>query len=95
MTTLEVIVLLFAALPAALTAINLPFLRTPPPANVRPFLSVLVPARNEEKNIAAICASVLASRDVDLELLVLDDGSTDATRAILGAIADKIGRAHV
>ncbi len=88
MTTLELIVLLFAAIPAALTAINLPFLRTPPPANVRPFLSVLVPARNEEKNIAAICASVLASRDVDLELLVLDDGSTDATRTILGAIAD-------
>ncbi len=85
---LAVMALVFAALPAAMTAINLPFLRTPPPAKARPFLSVLVPARNEEKNIAAICASVLASRDVDLELLVLDDGSTDATRAILDTMAD-------
>lgn len=86
--TLDMAVLVLAAVPAAMTAINLPFLRAPPPARTRPFLSVLVPARNEESNIAAICASVLASRDVDLELLVLDDGSTDATRAILDAIPD-------
>ncbi len=88
MTTLAVIVLVLAAIPAAMTAINLPFFRTPAPAAGRPFLSVLVPARNEEANVAGICASVLASRDVDLELVVLDDGSTDATRAILAAIPD-------
>jgi hypothetical protein len=49
---------------------------------------VLIPARNEAANIADAVAAVLRNTGVELELLVLDDGSTDATPDILCAIAD-------
>lgn len=77
-----------AAGPLALALANLRLLRPPPVPMTRPAVSVLIPARNEEGNIEAACAAVLASEGVDLELIVLDDGSTDRTGAILGGIAD-------
>ncbi|MEJ1978416.1 MAG: glycosyltransferase, partial [Acetobacteraceae bacterium] len=80
--------LLLAALPFALALWNLALYRTPAPAMTPPPLSVLIPARNEERNIAAAVASVLASEGVALELIVLDDGSTDRTSAILRDIPD-------
>lgn len=46
-------------------------------------ISVLIPARNEEKNIATLLASIEREREIgrlDLEVLVLDDHSTDGTR---------------
>jgi hypothetical protein len=49
---------------------------------------VLIPARNEEVNIAEACAAILASEGVELELIVLDDASTDRTPQILAAIDD-------
>lgn len=49
----------------------------------RPRISVLIPARNEECSIRAAIESVLASRDVDLELIVLDDHSEDGTSKIV------------
>ena len=49
---------------------------------------MLIPARNEEANIAAACAAVLANEGVELELIVLDDASTDRTPEILRGIAD-------
>lgn len=51
-------------------------------------VSVLIPARNEERNIGACVRSVLASRHPVHEVLVYDDGSTDGTRAVLDGIAD-------
>jgi hypothetical protein len=77
-----------AALPLMLSLDNLRRYRPPPPATATPRLSVLIPARNEENNIGAAVAAVLASRDADLELIVMDDGSTDATAGILAAIGD-------
>jgi glycosyltransferase involved in cell wall biosynthesis len=77
-----------AAIPVALFAINIWFFRRPGrPWNKRllPPVSVLIPARNEELSIAAAVESVLASRGVDLELIVLDDGSTDRTAEIVQA----------
>ncbi|MDQ2924309.1 MAG: glycosyltransferase [Acidobacteriota bacterium] len=50
-------------------------------------ISVLIPARNEEANISAALESVLASAGVALEVLVLDDASTDATAAIVATVA--------
>ncbi len=82
------IALVLAAAPLCLMLDNLRRYRTPAPALGRPGISVLVPARNEAANIAAACAATLASQNVDLELIVLDDGSTDATPDILAAIMD-------
>lgn len=80
--------LALAAGPLLLTLANLRRYRAPAPAEGRPSVSVLIPARNEERNIGAACACVLASEGVDLELVVLDDHSTDGTAAILRGIAD-------
>ena len=81
-------VLVLAGVPLLLALTNLRLYAPPPVASGRPAVSVLIPARNEALNIGAACACVLASRDVELELIVLDDHSTDATPAILAAIAD-------
>lgn len=52
-----------------------------------PRVSVLVPARNEERNIAACLTSLLEQDYPDFEVLVLDDGSSDGTGAILHGLA--------
>jgi hypothetical protein len=88
MTALAVACLVLALLPLAMTLLNLRELRLPDPAPGRPAVSVLIPARNEEANIGDAVAAVLASRDVALELIVLDDASTDRTPAILAGIGD-------
>jgi len=47
-------------------------------------VSVVVPAYNEEAGIEATVRSLLASAHPDVEVVVVDDGSTDATAAIVG-----------
>ena len=49
-----------------------------------PQVSVLIPARNEEAAIGACLAAVLKSRGVELEVVVLDDRSDDATAEVVG-----------
>jgi succinoglycan biosynthesis protein ExoO len=53
-----------------------------------PRVSVVVPAYNVERYIGQAIASVLAQSEASLELLVVDDGSTDATRHAVGAVHD-------
>jgi spore germination protein YaaH/peptidoglycan/xylan/chitin deacetylase (PgdA/CDA1 family)/GT2 family glycosyltransferase len=54
-----------------------------------PLVSVLIPCFNEEKVIAASVARILESEWTNLEVLVLDDGSTDGTSAqVKAAFAD-------
>ncbi|MCC6523764.1 MAG: glycosyltransferase [Polyangiaceae bacterium] len=66
--------------------------RTPDPARELPPLSVLVPARNEEHNIEA-CLDSLAAQDYpDLEVLVVDDASTDRTAELVRARAAEDAR---
>jgi chlorobactene glucosyltransferase len=48
-----------------------------------PFVSLLVPARNEAANVVTCVRALLAQTYPNLEVLVLDDRSTDDTRAIL------------
>jgi chlorobactene glucosyltransferase len=62
--------------------------RSHPPPHDFPKVSILVPARNEENNIAACIHSLLAQDYPDFEVIVIDDQSTDATRAILAQIAE-------
>jgi hypothetical protein len=81
-----------AAVPAMLFCWNLVFFRRPPQRDVLetlPRISVLIPARNEEGNIAAAVESILASRGADIELIVLDDGSTDRTASIVNEFASR------
>jgi chlorobactene glucosyltransferase len=58
---------------------------SPPPEF--PMVSVLIPARNEERSIAGCVQSILTQDYPSFEVLVLDDQSSDATRAILERIA--------
>jgi chlorobactene glucosyltransferase len=51
-----------------------------------PFVSVLVPARNEALNIERCVRSLLLQEYAAFTVMVLDDHSTDSTRAILEAI---------
>jgi hypothetical protein len=85
---LATIALLLAALPLCLALDNLRRFHTPATAPGTPKISVLIPARNEAENIGPAAAAILASENVDLELIVMDDGSTDATPAILAAMTD-------
>jgi cellulose synthase/poly-beta-1,6-N-acetylglucosamine synthase-like glycosyltransferase len=48
-----------------------------------PMVSVLVPARNEEANIAACLDALLAQDYENYEILVIDDNSEDATWSII------------
>ncbi|WP_201365400.1 glycosyltransferase [Dictyobacter formicarum] len=48
-----------------------------------PLISVLIPARNEEANIEACIRSLLKQQYQQLEILVLDDQSSDQTAAIV------------
>jgi len=50
-------------------------------------VTVAIPARNEEANIAAIVDSLRAQTHAHLEILVYDDHSTDQTAAILAILA--------
>jgi glycosyltransferase involved in cell wall biosynthesis len=58
-------------------------------------LSVLIPARNEELGIEACVRSILASTHVELEVIVLDDASTDRTAEIVRAIAAEDSRVRL
>ena len=53
------------------------------PDHDAPLVSILVPARNEEKNIAECVRSLLAQDYPFCEVIVLDDHSTDGTAEIL------------
>jgi hypothetical protein len=74
--------LLLAAIPCALFMLNLlvyrPLRQRSHVAPAMP-VSVLIPARNEERNIAATLRAVLANRGCEFEVIVLDDHSNDRT----------------
>jgi GT2 family glycosyltransferase len=65
------------------------------PAGSGPPLSIVVAARNEEKAIGPALSSLLASDYPDLEILVVDDRSTDGTAMVLARLAAVHSRLHV
>jgi chlorobactene glucosyltransferase len=52
-----------------------------------PFVSILVPARDEETNIGACLESLRRQDYPNFEILVLDDSSSDNTRKVVAGIA--------
>ncbi|MBR0652167.1 glycosyltransferase [Roseomonas terrae] len=82
-----------AALPAAIGLVNLLLLRAPrgggSPDTV---VSILVPARDEAASIATCVEAALAQQGVAIEVIVMDDASTDGTPAIVTAIATRDDR---
>lgn len=60
-----------------------------------PLISVVLPARNEAANVERCVSSLLAQRYPRLEVIVVDDGSTDATPAILARLAAADARVRV
>jgi len=56
-----------------------------------PHLTVIVPALNEEGSIAATLRSLLASTGIRLQVIAIDDRSTDDTGKIMDAIAAEEG----
>lgn len=60
------------------------------PESELPFVSVLVPARNEEHNISAVINSLLNQDYPNYEVIVLNDNSEDKT----GIILEEIKKVH-
>lgn len=54
-----------------------------------PKISVCVPARNEEKNLATLLESAVTQNYSDFEIIVLDDNSTDRTPDIIESFASQ------
>lgn len=86
----ETIIVLFLAVMLLIAISNLWSLRRlsgyPEPPDF-PRVSILVPARNEEKNMGPCVHSLLAQDYPDYEVIVLDDSSEDATWEILRTLA--------
>ncbi len=63
-------------------------------AQTLPVVSVFIPVYNDEKTIGAAVQSVLDQTWTDLEVVVVDDGSTDATADVLARYEDPRLRVH-
>jgi glycosyltransferase involved in cell wall biosynthesis len=62
----------------------------PSPGDGGPTISVVVPAYNEERYIAEALDAILAQTRAPLEVIVVDDGSTDGTREVVTRYADHV-----
>ena len=60
-----------------------------------PRVSILLPVRDAAATLEAAMASLAAQTYADFEIVAVDDGSADGSRALLGAWADRDGRVRV
>ena len=87
--------LLLAVLDFALGARRIRALADVTPAQELPTLSIVVAARDEARGIEEALGSLLALDYPGVEIVVVDDRSTDGTGAILQEMAKKHGRLRV
>ena len=86
MTTSSIAFVVAGLLAGVVLAWRLPGLRTPTrPTRATRSVSVIIPARDEAGNLPALLASLAQQTMAPLEVLVVDDGSTDATAAVAAA----------
>ena len=64
-----------------------PSLSTAQSGYVKPEVSIIVPARNEEASLGDCLRSLVGQDGVTWEVIVVDDGSTDRTQEIAGSFA--------
>ena len=69
---------------------NLSLRRLPRRRGERPSVSIVVPARNEAERIETTVKGLTRQQDVDAQIIVVDDGSTDAT----GQLLDRMSAEH-
>jgi glycosyltransferase involved in cell wall biosynthesis len=62
---------------------------------IEPAVSVLMGAYNAERTIRAAIESILTQTFADFEFIIVNDGSTDSTSAVLGEYAEFDGRVRV
>lgn len=74
----------------SILVINALFRYKPAESNKRPFVSVLIAAKNEEKVIEKTLQALKKSDYPKMEIIVIDGNSTDSTRKIAKKYADKI-----
>ena len=55
-----------------------------------PLVSVIIPVLNGERFLAAAVASIRRQRYPNLEIIVVDDGSTDGTAAVANALGGEV-----
>lgn len=88
MTAWAMVAALLACLPLGIALSNLRVFKRPvrlPPSGTT--VSIIIPARNEQEHIQAAVTGALASRGVEVEVVVLDDQSTDDTASIVERMA--------
>ncbi|HEX2211518.1 MAG TPA: glycosyltransferase family 2 protein [Longimicrobium sp.] len=83
------IILIVATIELVRGGRTLVFLRDvkPLPEGEMPGVSIVIPARNEERNVEEALRSVLGLRGREIEIIVVDDRSDDSTGAILDRMA--------
>lgn len=58
-------------------------------------VTVIIPARDEEESIEPCLDSVLTQRGPELQVIVIDNGSTDRTRAVVRRVQDRDPRVEL
>ncbi|MCL2110658.1 MAG: glycosyltransferase [Clostridiales bacterium] len=60
-----------------------------------PVISVIIPVYNVERYLAECLDSVLSQTEIDIEILCVNDGSTDGSRGILETYSNHDGRIRI
>ena len=61
----------------------------------KPILSVVIPVFNEKESVGAVIRRVLTEVPIELEIVVVNDGSTDGTAEVLDQVAKEDARIRV
>ncbi|ADV84413.1 glycosyltransferase [Terriglobus saanensis] len=87
MLALSIAAALCALIPATMFCLNLLEYRTPPPSETCESITLIFPVRNEAAGITSALKHALATTHTTLEIIVLDDHSTDNTAQIVQTLA--------